>query len=62
MPMPVPLHSKPPAMLKPRKVALAVPMAPASGEAMVLKPGMNLDTISAFGPQRLKLSSVWLTQ
>src|SRR5476649_588619 len=62
MPMPTPLHNSPPRMLKPRKRPLLVPMAPASGGAMVLKPGMNLATTSAFGPQRLKLSSVWLTQ
>jgi hypothetical protein len=37
-------------------------MAPASGGAMVLKPGMNLATTSDFAPQRVKLSSVWLTQ
>jgi hypothetical protein len=43
-------------------VPRGVPIAPASGGAIVLKPGMNLATISAFGPQRLKLSSVWLTQ
>ena len=60
--MPVPLHSKAPSPAYRKNRPGGVPSAPDMGAATVLNPGTNLETIRAFGPQRLNLSSVWLTQ
>ena len=53
-----PTHSAPPSVLKAEKRAKRMPTAPASGGAIIARPGTNLAKIRAFAPQRSKL--VWV--
>ncbi|MEZ4289475.1 MAG: hypothetical protein R3E53_02635 [Myxococcota bacterium] len=49
-------------MLQSRKRKGDIPLAPASGGAIVCKPGTNFAKSSVFGPRRSKLARVLRTQ
>jgi hypothetical protein len=59
---PLPTQIAPPIALSPRNRGQAMRMAPASGGAMMAKPGTNLAIIRELTPQRSKRDWVWLTQ
>jgi len=57
-----PTHSAAPAALNAANRPKRMRVAPASGGAIIDRPGTNLAMTSARGPQRSKLACVWLTQ